>query len=135
MHNYKNLVVWQKSVDLTIKLYKITSLFPDHEKFCLTNQIRRAGVSIPSNIAEGSKRSTKKDFKHFLVIANGSGAEIETQLYIAKQLNYLQEDDYLLLERDVAEIIKIITTLIKNLSKHLSISSSLFSIFLCQKVH
>src|SRR3989344_2169686 len=94
MHQYNNLIVWQKSVKFSLKLYRITAKFPNSEKFGLISQIRRAGVSLPSNIAEGSKRSTKKDFRSFLVIASGSGAELETQLYIAKELNYIEKKDY-----------------------------------------
>jgi four helix bundle protein len=113
MHNYKNLIAWKRAVNLSITIYKITSAFPEHEKFSLTSQIRRACVSIPSNIAEGSKRSTKKDFKHFLTIASGSGAEVETQLYIARQLGYLKEEEYTTVAKDIDETMKIITTLIK----------------------
>ncbi len=113
MHHYKNLIVWQKSVDLSIKIYKITNTFPEHEKFGLTNQLRRAGVSLPSNIAEGSKRTTKKDFKHFLTIASGSGAEMETQLYIAQQLGYLTNEEYSTTQEDITEVMKMITSLIK----------------------
>lgn len=113
MHQYKNLIVWEKSVKFSVKLYKVTEKFPDHEKFGLTNQIRRAGVSLPSNIAEGSKRSTQKDFRSFLVIAHGSGAELETQLYIAKELGYVQEKDYNNLTVELSEIMKILGTLVK----------------------
>lgn len=113
MHNYKNFIAWQKAIKLSIKIYKVTNTFPDHERFGLTNQLRRAGVSIPSNIAEGSKRGTRKDFKNFLNIANGSGAELETQLCIAEQLEYLSKEDYDMLMKDVDEIMKIITALIK----------------------
>jgi four helix bundle protein len=113
MHNYKNFIAWQKAVQLSIHIYKITNTFPDYEKFGLTNQLRRAGVSVPSNIAEGSKRGTKKDFKHFLFMANGSGAEIETQLLIAKELNYLSDENYTKLLQEVDETMRIITSLIK----------------------
>jgi four helix bundle protein len=105
--------VWQKSVAFSIKLYKITIQFPDTEKFGLISQIRRAGVSLPSNIAEGSKRSTKKDFRSFLVIASGSGAELETQLFIAKELQFITEKDYESLSIELNDIMKILTTLIK----------------------
>jgi four helix bundle protein len=115
MHNYKNLIVWKKSVELSINLYKITSTFPSKEQFGLIGQICRAGVSIPSNIAEGSKRSTKKDFRSFLHIAHGSGAELETQLYIARRLSYIKEKDYTTLTSQLTEIMKMLSVFIKNL--------------------
>src|SRR5574343_265983 len=94
MHDYKKLKIWEMSTQLAIDLYRVTKAFPKDEMYGLTSQMRRSVVSIPSNIAEGSKRSTKKDFKSFLVIAHGSGAEFETQLFIAKEVGYLQENDY-----------------------------------------
>lgn len=115
-HQYKNLIVWQKSVKFSVKLYKVTSKFPDQEKFGLISQLRRAGVSLPSNIAEGSKRSTKKDFRSFLVIAHGSGAELETQLYIAKELFYIEEKEYNILVAELDEIMKILAVFIKKLN-------------------
>lgn len=84
--SFKELVVWQKSVPLTLEVYKTTAQFPKTEAFGLVTQMRRAAVSIPSNIAEGKKRGTKKDFLHFLRIADGSAAELETQVIIAKDL-------------------------------------------------
>ena len=113
MHNYKNLIVWKKSVDLSLSIYKLVLKFPEHEKFAITSQIRRSSVSIPSNIAEGSKRTTKKDFRNFLCIASGSGAELETQLYIAHNLGYISKIDYERVIFELDEIMKIIGTLIK----------------------
>ncbi len=83
---FKELIVWQKSLVLVKEVYKLTSELPSFEQFGLANQMRRAAVSIPSNIAEGKKRSTRKDFKNFLHIANGSAAELETQILITKDL-------------------------------------------------
>ena len=116
MHDYKKLKIWEKSVELAIELYRITSTFPKDEIYGMTSQIRRAGVSIPSNIAEGSKRSTKKDFKSFLVIAHGSGAELETQLFISKEIGYLKEVDYKQLITKLDEIMKMIAVFAKTLS-------------------
>lgn len=79
MKNFKELIVWQKSIDLVVLVYKITRDFPSDEKFGLINQMRRAAASIPSNISEGHMRSTDKDFRQFLSIARGSCAELETQ--------------------------------------------------------
>ena len=84
--SFKELIVWQKSMKLSLLVYKITKNFDADEKFGLTSQMRRCAVSIPSNIAEGSKRGTNKDFRYFLYIANGSAAELETQILIAKRL-------------------------------------------------
>ena len=86
MQTYKDLVVWQKSVELTKAIYELTEKYPASEMYGLTSQMRRSAVSIPSNIAEGYRRSGKKEFKQFLSIAYGSGAELETQLEISKAL-------------------------------------------------
>ena len=82
MSSFKDLIVWQKSITLCEKIYKITENFPVKEQFALTSQIRRCAVSIPSNIAEGQKRGPGKEFRQFLRIAYGSGAELESQLII-----------------------------------------------------
>ena len=82
MKNYRDLVVWQKGMDLVEEIYKITGFMPNEEKFGLTLQLKRAAVSIPSNIAEGFERNTIKDYIKFLSIAKASRAEVETQLLI-----------------------------------------------------
>jgi four helix bundle protein len=89
---FKNLIVWQKAIELTMEIYKLTSEFPDSERFGLVNQMRRASVSIPSNIAEGYSRSGKGEYLQFLSHSRGSCAEIETQLVIAKGLGFGQSD-------------------------------------------
>ena len=91
--SYKDLVVWQKSMTLTGDIYKLTEKLPKTETYGLSDQLRRAAVSVPSNIAEGHGRKTPKDFSHFLSIANGSCMEIETQLLICVQLKMLTEND------------------------------------------
>lgn len=117
-HHYKKLKVWQDSVALSIQLYTATKLFPHEEQFGLVSQLRRAAISVPSNIAEGSKRGTKKDFISFLRIAHGSGAEIETQLLIAKELHFIEEEEYkkltILLESIMGMLASFITTLSKS---------------------
>jgi four helix bundle protein len=98
MHKYKELKVWQKSMNVTADIYKITEKFPDKERYNLISQICRSAVSIPSNIAEGAGRNSKKDFSHFLSIALGSSFELETQVILTEKLNYLsktQIDDIL----------------------------------------
>jgi four helix bundle protein len=89
--NYRDLIAWQKAMDLVEVVYKVTGLFPKDEIYGLTNQLRRAVVSIPSNIAEGQGRSSSNDFRRFLAISHGSLREAETQILIAKRLNYLTE--------------------------------------------
>lgn len=116
MHDYKKLKIWTASVDFTVSVYSLTSSFPNEELYGIVSQLRRACVSIPSNIAEGSKRSTKKDFKSFLVIAHGSGAEVETQLLISKKLNYISEKKYLELSSQLDEIMKMLAVFIKSIS-------------------
>lgn len=90
---YKELIVWQKSMDLVEQVYTLTKSFPESEKFTLTNQLRRCAVSIPSNIAEGWGRGTAKFYVHFLQIAKGSLAELETQLEIANRLKYIDQSE------------------------------------------
>lgn len=88
---YENLAVWRKSLDYVSQIYQITEIFPKHELYGLTNQIRRAAVSVPSNIAEGCSRNSKKEFAQFLAIAVGSHAELHTQLLVAKNVGYLPD--------------------------------------------
>ena len=86
--NYKNLIVWQKAMDLVAEVYNIVKLLPREEIYSMVDQMKRAAISIPSNIAEGQERGTTKDFIKFLYIAKGSKAELETQLMICVRLNY-----------------------------------------------
>jgi four helix bundle protein len=116
MHDYKKLKIWKESVDFSVQIYKVTASFPKEEMYGLVSQLRRASISIASNIAEGSKRSTKKDFKSFLVIAHGSGAEIETQLRISKELNFINEKKYLELTSTLDEIMRMIAVFGKSIS-------------------
>lgn len=104
------------SVELSVKIYSITDTFPKKEMFSLTDQLRRAAVSIPSNIAEGSKRSSDKDFKHFIHISLGSCAEVQTQLFIALKLEYLTEKDFNELYNNIEDINSMLLAFIKKLS-------------------
>ena len=106
MHQFKELGVWKKSRLFCSEIYAITSSFPSDEKFGLTNQLRRASVSIPSNIAEGSSRNSNKDFSRFLEIAIGSAYEIETQLLIASDLGFIHQEKSELLIKELEEIIR-----------------------------
>lgn len=85
-HGYKDFVLWQKAMDLSVAIYQLTEKLPASEMYGLTSQMRRAAVSIPSNIAEGSKHESPKDTHHFYVIAYGSGAELETQIELTRRL-------------------------------------------------
>ena len=92
---FRDLKVWQKAIELAKEVYAITRRMPDSEKFGLTNQMRRAAVSIPSNIAEGNARRSRNDYIHFLTMARGSLAELETQWILARELKFLLPDDTL----------------------------------------
>ena len=115
--SYRDLIVWQRAKDFVIALYRSTEQFPKHELFGLTSQIRRAAVSIPSNIAEGFNRRTKKEQVQFLRVAYGSGAEVETQLIIAKELGYLEDKEYNILKEALDEVMKMLNTLISKFNK------------------
>lgn len=110
--SYKDLIVWQKGMTLTGDIYKLTEKLPKTETYGLSDQLRRAAVSVPSNIAEGYGRKTQKDFCHFLSIANSSCMEIETQLLICVQLKFLTENDIQNAISILNEVSRILTTLI-----------------------
>ena len=116
MQDYKKLKVWEKSNLLTIKIYKITTSFPKHELYGITSQIRRASLSVPTNIAEGCGRDSKAEFCRFLQIAAGSASEAEYLIDISYQLKYLQEDTYNDLISDITEIKKMLRSFIKKLN-------------------
>lgn len=93
--DHKNLEVWRKSFELACNIYKLTQLFPEEEKFGLVSQMRRAAVSIPSNIAEGCGRGTNKETLRFVDIACGSLAELETHLMLANRLEFINSDSFI----------------------------------------
>ncbi len=115
MAEFKELLVWQKSIDFVTKVYQVTESFPEKEKFGLISQLTRASVSVPSNIAEGNSRRSLPDYIQFLKIARGSCAEIETQLIISKKLNFITEELFLKLNNQIIEITKMINGLINSL--------------------
>ncbi len=94
MKTYRDLVVWQKSMDLVVAVYELTDQFPKSEMYGLTSQMKRAAVSIPSNVAEGRRRGSRKDFRNFILTAFGSGSELETQIEISKRLPFSSKLDY-----------------------------------------
>jgi four helix bundle protein len=99
MHNLKELKIWHKAMELTTEVYRLTADFPKEEKYGLTSQIRRAAVSIPSNIAEGAGRNSNKEFVHFLGISNGSAYELQTQLLLSKNFNLINGELQPILEQ------------------------------------
>ena len=109
MHKFKELEIWKKSRLYCSKIYSETAIFPLEEKFGLTNQLRRASVSIASNIAEGSSRSSNKDFSRFLEIAVGSAYEVETQLLIASDLGFVNNEESEKIAGELNEIVKMIS--------------------------
>ncbi len=123
MKTYKELNVWQKSMDLIEEIYKITCNFPSEEKFGISMQMRRASVSIPSNIAEGWGRSSLKEYIQLLVIARGSLMELETQLEISKRLNYVRDSDMVL--NLISEVGKMLNGLLGSLKNKLPVTKNL----------
>ena len=113
MATHKNLNVWKKSMQLVTLVYQYTKLFPKEELYGLASQMRRAAVSIPSNIAEGYGRASDKELLHFLYISLGSSSELETQIIIAKNLTFLADAEYTQLLELNEEIIRMLTSLIK----------------------
>ncbi|MGV0922716.1 four helix bundle protein [Empedobacter tilapiae] len=112
MKTHKDLDVWKKSVDFVTDLYKVTQDFPKEELYGLTSQMRRAAVSISSNIAEGSARQGNKELVQFLYIALGSVVELDTQLIIARNLTYINEEEFIQLILKLEEIGKMLNGLI-----------------------
>ncbi len=119
VRDYKDLIVWQKSMDLLVEVYRLAKKLPKEETYGLSDQMRRAVVSIPSNIAEGKNRSSGKDFLRFLFIARGSRAEVETQLLACIRLNYLEEDDVENALKLCTEVGKMLSAMISKMSHNL----------------
>ena len=115
INDYRDLLVWQKGLGLAKQIYQLTQSYPNEERFGLTSQIRRAAVSVPSNIAEGQARSGKKEFIQFLYIARGSLAEIDTQCLIAKDLGYLSDKQYEEIYSNIDELKRMLYSLIDKL--------------------
>lgn len=116
IRTHKDLDVWKQSIDFVIEIYSFTKKYPAEECYGLTSQTRRAAVSIPSNIAEGAARNHSKEFRQFLYIALSSCSEIDTQLIIAEKLNYIDNQNFLLLTDKLTAISKMLQGLIKSLN-------------------
>ena len=113
--SYKQLIVWQRALSLSLAIYRSTRTFPDEERFGLTSQLRRAGVSVASNIAEGYGRGTRGEYKQFLAIARGSTLEVQTQFIIANELGYFAPNAFQELESLSEEVSKMLYSLIAKL--------------------
>jgi len=120
LQKYEDLIVWQKAIDLVVEVYKLAKSLPTEERFSLSIQMKRAAVSIPSNIAEGQERNTTKDFINHLYIAKGSKGELETQLLICVRLQYLMQPQIATALNLLNEIGKMLNALIQSLSAKLS---------------
>jgi len=114
---HKKLDVWKKSKELAIDIYRLIDNFPKHEKYSLSNQMARAAVSIPSNIAEGAARNGKNEFAHFLSIAHGSLSELDTQIEIAMEIGYIDKESAVKLLNKTENISKMLSGLRKSLKK------------------
>jgi len=115
VHTYKDLIVWQRSMELVVEVYKLSDQFPREEIYGLTSQMRRAVVSIPSNIAEGRLRGYRKEFRQFLMTAFSSGGELETQIEIAKRLSKTKNLDYSKVNSLLSEVMKMLNSVINKL--------------------
>lgn len=115
--SFHDLVAWQKAMELVTEIYKVSQKFPKEEMFGLTSQIRRAGISIPSNIAEGRGKSSKGEFQQFLYHARGSLAELETQLLIAINLGYLEKEEVSHIIQLIARIGRLLHGLLSAIKK------------------
>ncbi|MGX9984891.1 four helix bundle protein [Soonwooa purpurea] len=120
MRTHKDLDVWKLSIDFVTEIYALTIRFPKEEQFGLINQIRRASVSVPSNIAEGAGRKSDKEFLQFLYISLGSVQEIATQILISLNLNYLTKSEYEILLIKLHQISKMLSGLIKSVKEKLN---------------
>lgn len=116
MNRYKELLVWQKAIDLAVEVYQITEKLPKEERYGLISQINRSAVSIPSNIAEGAGRNTNKEFNNFLGIAQGSSFELDTHLIISNRLNFISNGEYQKIELQLEYIQNMVAKLKKSLN-------------------
>jgi len=115
VRDYRELIVWQKAIEFVVAIYRETASFPKEEVYGLTSQMRRAAVSVPSNIAEGQARSTTRDFLHFLSIGRGSLKEAETQVIISRRLGYLNEQKESQILGLAEEVSRLISGLVNSL--------------------
>src|SRR6266550_6726385 len=120
IRGYRDLIVWQDSMDLVVTVYRITATFPKEERYSLVNQLRRAAVSVPSNIAEGHGRSRTGDYLRYLSVAVGSLMELETQVQIARRLGYIVEEQETRLLKSSAVLARMLAGLIRALRRRVA---------------
>ena len=111
---HKKLDLWNTAMELAVDIYSATENFPKDERYSLTDQIRRAAVSVPSNVAEGAGRQTRKEFVNYLHMAQGSLSELDTQLELARRLGYLGHDNWMIFDQQVERIDKMLSGLIRH---------------------
>ena len=122
IQTYRDLIVWQKSMELVVAIYELVSNFPKEEIYGLSSQIKRSSVSIPSNIAEGRRRGSKKELHQFFIIAYGSGAELETQIDITKRLSFGKNLSYTKVDSLLSEVMKMLNKMLTSLKTQPSTS-------------
>ena len=122
LKNYRDLKVWQKSYQLCLDIYKMTKRFPKEEKYGLTSQIRRAALSVPSNIAEGHGRKTTPDYIRSLYIAYGSNCELETQVLLSGDLGYMKAEEFNKLQASIGEVERMLKALIESLKEKVQVA-------------
>ncbi len=124
INSYKELIVWQKSIELVTEVYSLTRNFPSEEKFGIVNQLNRAIVSVPSNIAEGWGRESSKNYLQFLRTSRGSLMEVETLILISKNLCYINEKEFEKITIGIEEVGKILQGLIKSVQQKITITEN-----------
>jgi four helix bundle protein len=120
--SFQDLIVWQRAIVLTTEIYRLTESFPKSEIYGLTSQIRRAAVSVASNIAEGAGRGSKRDFRHFLMTARGSICEVQTQLILAGKLGFARSEKIAEIESIANEAGRMLNRLIQSMADDISLS-------------
>ncbi|MBL7889686.1 MAG: four helix bundle protein [Bacteroidia bacterium] len=124
MRPHKNLLAWKDSIELVEAVYKLSNNFPESEKFGLTSQLQRAAISIPTNIAEGAARNTKKEFIQFLYISSGSLSEVDTLITIASNLKYLKNEELKMITQKMDKISSLLNGLIKKLKMDIKVQAN-----------
>lgn len=125
MDSFRDLIAWQKAMDLAVDVYRVTSTFPSRERYGLIDQLCRASVAVPSDIAEGKGRLSKKEFLQMLARARGSSFEVQTQLELSRRVGYLSEETANDLGERAAEVGRLLNGLIKNLQKQIATTTPL----------
>jgi four helix bundle protein len=124
MRPHKNLLVWKDAIELVEIIYNLSNKFPESEKFGLTSQLKRAVVSIPTNIAEGAARNTKKEFIQFLYISSGSLSEVDTLITIASNLNYIKKEEFEVITQKMDKVSALLNGLIKKLKMDIKVQAN-----------